>query len=94
MFDWLRKLFKRKATEQLLGYDENKPFFHPDNQRAFNEGVNKVRKELKQQRIAKLNEERRKATLGYGLNSRNFKPRPAFEKKLWDLSAKPEKENA
>jgi len=94
MFDWLRKLFKRKATGRLQGYDENKPFFHPDNQRAFDEGVNKTRRELEQGRIPKLNEDRRKATMGYGLKSRNFKPRPAYEKRLWNLSKKPEEENA
>jgi uncharacterized membrane protein len=51
---------------------------------------------IKYAQIAKQNEERQKATLGYGLKSRNFKPRPAFEKKLWDLSkkAQQEEENA
>jgi hypothetical protein len=39
--------------------------------------------------IARKNEERQKATLGYGLKSRNFRPRPAAEKRLWNMQKKP-----
>ena len=39
--------------------------------------------------IAKRNRERQQNTLGYGLKSRNFRPRPHFEKKLYDLTKKP-----
>lgn len=56
--------------------------------------VTKVREEIKfntNQRIAKQNQEREKAILGYGLHGK-FRPRSAYEKKLYDLSKKPSKE--
>lgn len=53
--------------------------------------VDELRKVARQRRIAKQNEERQKATLGYGLKPRNFKPRTAHEKRLCKLDKKPPK---
>lgn len=47
-----------------------------------------IAKSLKIARIREKNLERRRSTLGYGLRGK-FKPRPAFEKRLYDLSKKP-----
>ena len=52
--------------------------------------LNETRKEFKEARIAQNNLKRQKSTMGYGLKSRNFKPRPAFEKHLWNIQKKPE----
>jgi len=53
------------------------------------EKVAAFKKRLREMEIAKRNRERKESTLGYGLKGRNFKPRPAFEKKLYDLTKKP-----
>jgi hypothetical protein len=53
--------------------------------------VDDLRKLTQLRRIAKQNEERQKATLGYGLKSRNFAPRPSYEKRLYKLDKKPPK---
>lgn len=42
--------------------------------------------------IAEKNRRRQRDTLGYGLKSRNFKPRSGFEKRQWNLSKKPDVE--
>jgi hypothetical protein len=52
----------------------------------------KFKNELMRNAIPELNKKRQEATLGYGLKSRNFRPRPAYEKRLYDLRKKPEKE--
>lgn len=46
-------------------------------------------KTLRQERISKVNGERQKNTMGYSLKTRNFRPRPAAEKRLWDMQKKP-----
>jgi hypothetical protein len=51
------------------------------------------KKLLEELRIVRLNQGRQKATLGHGLNHRNFKPRPAWEKKQWDIRKKAGDEN-
>lgn len=48
-------------------------------------------KAIKTQTIREANIKRQQSTLGYGLKSKNFRPRPAFEKKTFDLRKKPEK---
>jgi hypothetical protein len=48
-----------------------------------------VSKVIRNAEIAQKNRERYKNTLGYGLNTKNFKPRGHFEKTQWDLSKKP-----
>ena len=40
--------------------------------------------------IVERNRMRQRATLGYGLKSRDFKPRSGFEKRQWDVSKKPD----
>jgi hypothetical protein len=55
-------------------------------------GMDDLIRHVRQQRIAKQNEDKQKATMSFGLKSRNFKPRPAFEKKQWNLHAKPDPE--
>jgi len=52
----------------------------------------KFNNKLMRNKIPELNKKRQEATLGYGLKSRNFKPRPAYEKRLYDLKKKPEEE--
>lgn len=47
-------------------------------------------KEIKREAIRRKNVERRRSTLGHGLKSRHFKPRPAHEKRLWKLDEKAE----
>lgn len=47
-------------------------------------------KDLHTRKIAEKNVERQKSTLGYGLKSRNFKPRPAHEMRTFDIRKKPE----
>jgi len=42
--------------------------------------------------IAKRNLQRQQNTLGHGIRGK-FRPRPAFEKKLWKLDKKPEENN-
>lgn len=49
-----------------------------------------IAKEMKIERIRAKNLERRRGTMGYGLSSKFFKPRPAYEKKNWRLDQKPE----
>jgi len=49
-----------------------------------------IRKQLKIEAIAEKNLERQRSTLGYGLKSKFFKPRPAYEKKNWRLDKKPD----
>jgi len=46
-------------------------------------------KTMKIAAIAAKNRERQQNTLGYGLKSRNFRPRPGYEKRLYDLTKKP-----
>ena len=46
-------------------------------------------KTMKMAAIAAKNRERQQNTLGFGLKSRNFKPRPSYEKRLYDLTKKP-----
>lgn len=58
-----------------------------------NEDDNRGKRALRNFEIAQKNRKRQQATLGYGLKSRNFRPRPAYEKRLWDLNAKPSDDN-
>ena len=44
----------------------------------------------KDREIVEKNRMRQRATLGYGLKSRDFKPRSGFEKRQWDISKKPD----
>lgn len=110
MFDWLRNLFRKKNNQIVHSgpaLNETAKFqLRQEAQQAVNRierkeekvfqphSIDDLRKYAQQQRIARQNEERQKATMGYGLKSRNFKPRPAHEKRLFDLSKKPEEENA
>jgi len=58
--------------------------------------LNRFRELERQERqtaIVEKNQQRQKDTLGYGLKSRNFTPRPAYEKKLWNLQKKPEEDD-
>lgn len=48
-----------------------------------------VEKVLRTDKVREMNVQRQKNTLGYGLKSKNFKPRPGFEKQLWKLDKKP-----
>lgn len=50
----------------------------------------RAEKHIKQSRIREANLARKRATMGHGLNSKHFKPRPAFEKRTWKLDEKPE----
>jgi len=59
---------------------------------SFQPSVNFV-KLRQQERVRAANVERQKSTMGYGLKSRNFRPRPASEKQLFDLRKKPEEDN-
>jgi len=49
-----------------------------------------IRKQLKIEAIRRKNRERQRSTLGHGLKSKFFKPRPAFEKRTWSLDKKPD----
>lgn len=85
LLDWLlRKLHIRKQEKQIDIVEKT-------------EETNRFERRLipdkcKFEKIRKQNVERRKATMGDGLKSRYFKPRPAYEKRLFDLRKKPEKE--
>lgn len=48
-------------------------------------------KAIKIQTIREANIKRQQSTLGYGLKGK-FRPRPAHEKKTWDMKKKPEDE--
>jgi len=47
-------------------------------------------KEFQARQIAEQNRKRQESTLGYGLKSRNFKPRPGHERRTWNLQKKAE----
>lgn len=47
-------------------------------------------KAINTQTIREANVKRQQSTLGYGLKGK-FRPRPAHEKKTWDMKKKPEK---
>ena len=49
-------------------------------------------RQVKQAKIRAANVERQKNRLGSGLKPRFFRPRPAFEKRLWKLGEKPEED--
>lgn len=49
-------------------------------------------KTMKIAAIAAKNRERQQNTLGFGLKSKNFKPRPSYEKRLYDLTKKPDEQ--
>jgi len=106
MFEKLKKFFKwlfeseniviakpagiEPPTPQPKKYDEEKPFFHPNNQQAFDRGVEKTIHQLRQNRIREQNLKRQKATMGSNLNSKLFKPRSGHEKRNFDIRKKPE----
>jgi hypothetical protein len=99
MFDWLRRIFhkeKKPDIEEIeLMLKEPHAFgMQPETEEGrqrYRERENLLEKRMRQQAIAKKNQEHQKSTLGYGLKSRNFRPRPASEKKLWHLDKKPPK---
>lgn len=98
LFERLKRFFRR---EKAAASSEKENFARKGIVTAAS--VGEVRKEIETQVradmearrqaavliIARKNEERQKATLGYGLKSRNFRPRPAAEKRLWNMSKKP-----
>jgi len=86
MFERLKRLFRRRkpiliaevtVPENVTSMEFTTPSYR------------ELTKMLRNRTIAKKNEERQKATMGYGLKPRNFKPRPHHEVKTWDLQAKP-----
>lgn len=86
MLDWLRKLFHRKKKALCNDNDFSLKW------RRFEQQVGESeRRDEKIQAIAEKNQQRQKDTLGFGLKSRNFRPRPASEKKLWNMKEKPPK---
>ena len=87
-FWWWQKRKQQEQTQEQVKTYTSLPII----EERFQERVHSSKKEAKQQAIRAKNIARRKATLGYGLKSRHFKPRPAFEKKMWKLDAKPEDE--
>jgi len=86
MFDWLRKLLRR---EKKLCNDNDFSL----KWKRFDQQVREAREEERAQ-IAEKNAKRQKSALGYGLKSRNFRPRPHQEKQLWRLDKKPPKKLA
>lgn len=66
---------KREALESARG------------SRAFTRGRS-IAKQLKIERIRRMNMERQRSTLGHGLSGKFFKPRSAFEKRTWRLDKK------
>jgi len=86
MFEWLRNIFKRKGNTKnsvvwfgTLKKDE-----------AFACNIDRVaRHDVLAQSVATKNRRRQRDVLGYGLKSKYFKPRPAYEKRLWKLDKKP-----
>ena len=79
-----------KPEPILEDYDERKPFFHPQNQRAFAKSVEEVKRSLEFNRIRRLNQKRR-TKFRY---SEHFKQRqPTTARKLWKPNAKLEEDN-
>jgi len=96
MFDWLRRFFRGKAD--VLSNAEEKDV--AVSLKEIDEGKAKrftsadaliadLKKGQRNRTIVEKNQERQKATMGYGLKPRNFKSRPHHEVKTWDLQAKP-----
>jgi hypothetical protein len=100
LFDWFRKLFRNKERkEDRLSKVEEKDVqvslkeIREGRSRTFtsaDELIRDLHKARGYAKIAELNRKRQKSTLGYGLKSRNFKPRSGFEKRQWDVSKKPD----
>jgi len=61
------------------------------NFRSSHEVARRVVKDIHVQHVRERNIERQRSVLGYGLHGK-FRPRPAHEKKTFDLRKKPEKD--
>ena len=107
MFEWLKKLFRRQRAKVELkkglypvsalpphhfGKLEPTPLPQTKIRQSPTPFID-FEKSLRQEQIRLRNQEKQRNTLGYGLKSRNFRPRPAWEKKNFDLSKKPQDED-
>lgn len=90
MIDWLKRLFRRILSREKKAMEKHRQI----TTRGFPEMTHKeyqgivIPRSAAQHSIAQRNIARRRATLGHGLPQRSFKPRPAFEKRLWKLDKK------
>jgi hypothetical protein len=75
------------ATQQAyLDPNRGRPNF-----RSSHEIARQIVKEMHVQNVRERNIERQRSVLGYGLHGK-FRPRPAHEKKTFDLRKKPERD--
>lgn len=103
LFEWLKKLFRKKdqsitfpaeALDNEKRQSEHLSFMTKEarkqTQPIFHQTTPSQKQLLRQLHIAEQNQERQKSTMSYGLKTRNFRPRPAYEKRLYNLQKKPE----
>jgi len=103
--NFLKKLFQKKKQSHDIE-QQNTPqhpvtaihheaYLEPNrerlNFRSSHEIARQIVKERHVQDVRERNIERQRSALGYGLHGK-FRPRPAHEKKTFDLRKKPEKD--
>ena len=89
MIDWLKRFLSRVKSTMGKHHEINTRDF-PETTHKEWQGILIPKRSATQHNIAQRNISRRRATLGHGLPRRSFKPRPAFEKRLWKLDKKAE----
>jgi len=88
MLDWLRRLLRRKKS--IPDSKESMKMTKTDIPEIAEKAEREQEKLERVSSIREKNLERRRNVLGSGLKSRNFRPRPAHEKKLWKMEKKAE----
>jgi len=99
IINFLKKLFHKKKNQDTVQQSrvqcvtQHIPQGCPrdTNISETHEIARQIVKEFKVQNIRQKNIERQRSVLGYGLRGK-FRPRPAHEKKTFDLRKKPEKD--
>lgn len=100
VFSRIRYFFRGSSPQlsevEIRDIEESEREFREGKTKTFNsaeELIVDLHKQRGWHKIAEKNRQRQRDMLGYGLKSRNFRPRPAFEKHLWDLQKKPEEDD-